>query len=145
MVNKVTLLGRLGKDPEVRRFENDGAVCNFSLATNRSYKNKNGERIDETEWHNLVIWSRGLVGIAEKYLKKGSLLYVEGRLATRSWEDQNSVKKYTTEIIVESFKMLDGKPENATHTQATNQSVESTPKETSTSPSTDDVADDLPF
>ena len=113
MINKVTLLGRVGKDPEVRHFENDGAVCNFSLATNRSYKNKNGEKVEETEWHNLVIWSRGLVTVAEKYIKKGTLLYVEGRLATRSWDDQSGAKKYTTEIMVESFKMLDGKPEGS--------------------------------
>jgi len=152
MINKVTLLGRLGKDPEVRHFDNDGAVCNFSLATNRSYKTKSGEKVEETEWHNLVIWSRGLVGIAEKYLKKGSLLYVEGRLATRSWEDQTGNKKYTTEIIVESFKMLDSKPSTGNGNfppppNASDAPIESeSSKNTDTkAPSTDDVADDLPF
>lgn len=144
MINKVTLLGRVGKDPEVRHFENDGAVCNFSLATNRSYKNKNGEKIDETEWHNLVIWSRGLVTVAEKYVKKGSLLYVEGRLATRSWDDQSGVKKYTTEIIVESFKMLDGKSESG----GSGESYAPKAETSSSAPDLNDAnesAEDLPF
>lgn len=144
MINKVTLLGRVGKDPEVRHFENDGAVCNFSLATNRSYKNKNGEKVDETEWHNLVIWSRGLVTVAEKYIKKGTLLYVEGRLATRSWDDQSGAKKYTTEIMVESFKMLDGKSESSN----SGESHESKPESAQTAPAqsnSSDDADDLPF
>lgn len=140
MVNKVVLLGRMGKDPEVRHFDNNSAVCNFSLATNRSYKNKNGERVDETEWHNLVIWQRGLVGVAEKYLKKGSLIYVEGRITSRSWEDQSGVKKYITEIQVESLKMLGGKPENGGGFTPPD-----TPAENVNSPTTDDVADDLPF
>lgn len=144
MINKVTLLGRVGKDPEVRHFENDGAVCNFSLATNRSYKNKNGEKVDETEWHNLVIWSRGLVGVAEKYIKKGTLLYVEGRLATRSWDDQSGVKKYTTEIMVESFKMLDGKPEGSNSGESYAPKAESASSESVPNDSSDD-SDDLPF
>ena len=144
MVNKVILLGRLGKDPEVRRFENDGAVCNFSLATNRNYKNKNGERIEETEWHNIVIWSRGLVGVAEKYLKKGSLLYVEGRLATRSWEDQTGNRKYTTEIIVENFRMLDGKSDSGNGNFPPPPKAEDAPPEVK-NPTTDEPADDLPF
>lgn len=143
MVNKVTLLGRLGKDPEVRHFENDGAVCNFSLATNRSYKTKAGEKVEETEWHNLVIWQRGLVGVAEKYLKKGDLLFVEGRLATRSWDDQSGVKKYTTEIIVESFKMLGAKNDGGGNNYPPAPKAEDAPKE---APAVDaDDADDLPF
>lgn len=142
MVNKVTLLGRLGKDPEVRHFENDGAVCNFTMATNRSYKTKAGEKVDETEWHNLVIWQRGLVGVAEKYLKKGDLLFIEGRLATRSWDDQSGVKKYTTEIIVENFKMLGGKNDGGGN-QAPMPTQAQAPKE---APAVDaDDADDLPF
>ncbi|MGB0886115.1 MAG: single-stranded DNA-binding protein [Chitinophagales bacterium] len=146
MVNKVTLLGRLGKDPEVRHFENDGAVCNFTMATNRSYKTKAGEKVEETEWHNLVIWSRGLVGVAEKYLKKGDLLFVEGRLATRSWDDQSGVKKYTTEIIVETFKMLGGKNEGGGNYPPAPSAADA-PKDAqkeSTAVETDDV-DDLPF
>lgn len=145
MVNKVVLLGRMGKDPEVRHFDNNSAVCNFSLATNRSYKNKNGERVDETEWHNLVIWQRGLVGVAEKYLKKGSLIYVEGRITSRSWEDQSGVKKYITEIQVESLKMLGGKPENGGGFTPPPAAQSDTPAENVSSPTTDDVADDLPF
>lgn len=151
MINKVTLLGRLGKDPEVRHFDNDGAVCNFSIATNRSYKNKNGERVDETEWHNLVIWRRGLVGVAEKYLKKGSLIYVEGRLATRSWDDQTGNKRYTTEIIVENFQMLGGKNDSGSGNYPPPPSANDAPADVSGS-STDsssaeiaDETDDLPF
>jgi len=144
MINKVTLLGRVGKDPEVRHFENDGAVCNFSLATNRSYKNKNGEKVEETEWHNLVIWSRGLVTVAEKYIKKGTLLYVEGRLATRSWDDQSGAKKYTTEIMVESFKMLDGKPEGSNSGESYTPKAENTASQAAANDSNDD-SDDLPF
>lgn len=138
MINKVTLLGRVGKDPEVRHFENNGAVCNFSLATNRSYKNKNDEKVDETEWHNVVIWKRGLVTVAEKYITKGTLLYVEGRLATRSWDDQSGNKKYTTEIIVESFQMLGGKSDNGSS------STSSAPAAPATEDNSDD-SDDLPF
>ena len=144
MINKVTLLGRVGKDPEVRHFENDGAVCNFSLATNRSYKNKNGEKVEETEWHNLVIWNRGLVTVAEKYIKKGTLLYVEGRLATRSWDDQSGAKKYTTEIMVESFKMLDGKPEGSNSGESYTPKAENTASQAAANDSNDD-SDDLPF
>lgn len=141
MVNKVTLIGRLGKDPEVRHFENDGAVCNFSLATTYSYRTKSGEKSETTEWHNLVIWNKGAL-IAEKYLKKGSLLFVEGRLATRSW-DADGVKKYTTEVIVENFKMLGGKNESGGGNNAPAPSASEMPAEPASS--SDDVADDLPF
>jgi single-strand DNA-binding protein len=144
MINKVTLLGRLGKDPEIRHFENNGAVCNFTLATTRSYKNKNDEKVEETEWHNLAIWKRGLVDVAEKYLKKGSLVYIEGRLSTRSWDDQQGVKKYTTEIIVESFQMLGGKNDNAAPSAAHSAGTSEMPQQSSMPDSTDD-ADDLPF
>lgn len=143
MINKVTLLGRVGKDPEIRHFENNGAVCNFSLATNRSYKNKNDEKVEETEWHNLVIWKRGLVTVAEKYIHKGTLLYVEGRLATRSWDDASGAKKYTTEIIVETFQLLGGKNENSGASQSESKGT-SAPQEPMTSDMNDDT-DDLPF
>lgn len=138
MVNKVTLIGRLGKDPEIRHFENDGAVCNFSLATTYSYRTKSGEKSESTEWHNLVIWNKGAL-IAEKYLKKGSLLYVEGRLATRSW-DADGVKKYTTEIIVENFKMLGAKGES--EYGGNDAPSESTKESTGSSA---DLANDTPF
>ena len=92
MVNKVILIGNVGADPDIKYLDGGVAVARFSLATTESYKNKNGERVDQTEWHNIVLW-RNLAEIAEKYVKKGMRLYIEGRIRNRSWEDQNGVKK----------------------------------------------------
>ena len=136
-VNKVILLGNLGKDPEVRHFEGGRSVANFSLATTESYKDKNGERKDQTEWHNISIWRPGLVSIAEKYLKKGNKVYVEGRLRTRSWEDQNQVMKYTTEVVVENLTLL-GSPNGNDANSKTGSSQPNSKNETS-------IDDDLPF
>ena len=91
MVNKVILIGNVGADPDIKYLDGGVAVARFSLATTESYKNKNGERVDQTEWHNIVLW-RNLAEIAEKYVKKGMRLYIEGRIRNRSWEDQNGVK-----------------------------------------------------
>ena len=107
-VNKVILVGNLGKDPEVRYLEGGTAVANFSLATTESYKDKQGNRIEQTEWHNIVVW-RGLAEVAEKYLKKGSQVYVEGKLRTRSYDDKDGVKRYSTEIVADNMTMLGGK------------------------------------
>jgi len=107
-LNKATLIGNLGKDPEVRVVPNGAKVANFSIATTESYTGKDGNKVDKTEWHNIVMW-RGLAEVAEKYLKKGSQVYVEGRLQTRSWDDQNGLKRYTTEIVADNMVML-GKP-----------------------------------
>jgi single-strand DNA-binding protein len=104
MVNKVILLGNLGKDPLVRRLENGTPVATFSLATSERYKDKEGNPQEKTEWHNIVLW-RGLAEIAEKYLHKGDKIYVEGKLTTRSYE-QEGVKKYLTEIVGETMTML---------------------------------------
>lgn len=105
-VNKVILVGNLGKDPEVRHLESGASVANFSLATTESYKDKTtGERKEITEWHNISLW-RGLADVAEKYLKKGSQIYVEGKLRTRSWEDKDGNTRYTTEVIGDSMTML---------------------------------------
>ena len=90
-VNKVILVGNLGKDPEVRYLDNGVAVANFSLATTENYKNKAGERVSQTEWHNIVLW-RGLAEVAEKYLKKGASVYIEGKIKTRKWEDKDELK-----------------------------------------------------
>ena len=107
-VNKVILIGNLGGDPEVR-FTPDGvAVANFSLATTESWKDRNGERQERTEWHRLVLW-RQLAEIAKNYLRKGSKLYVEGKLQTRSWDDQSGQKRYTTEVVVNEMEMLDSR------------------------------------
>lgn len=106
-VNKVILVGHLGKDPETRTLEGGTKVTTFSLATTESFKNKDGQRIDQTEWHSIVLW-RGLAEVAEKYLKKGQLVYIEGKLKTRSWE-KDGVKRYTTEIQADNMSMLGGK------------------------------------
>ena len=107
-VNKVILVGNLGKDPEVRHLENGAVVANFSMATSETYKDKNGVRQTQTEWHNVVLW-RGLAEIAEKFLKKGNMIYIEGKLRTRSWEDKEGVTRYTTEVVGDSMTMLGSK------------------------------------
>lgn len=108
-VNKVILIGNLGRDPEVRYTPSGAAVCNISLATTRNWKSKDsGERVEETEWHRVVFYDR-LAEIAGEYLKKGRSIYVEGRLKTRKWQDKDGVEKYTTEIIAEEMKMLGGR------------------------------------
>lgn len=138
MLNKVFLIGRLGKDPEVRHFDNDSSVCNFSIATSESYKDKQGNKIDQTEWHNISIWRPGLVKVAEKYLTKGSQVHIEGKLRTRKWE-KNGVNHYTTEIIVDSFKMLSSKNSNEQQHQSQVQQ-----QQTSSAPE-ENFTDDLPF
>ena len=100
-VNKVILVGHLGADPEVRSFQNGGKVCNLRLATGESWKDRNtGERKERTEWHSVAILSDGLVGVAEKYLRKGSKVYIEGSLRTRKWQDQSGRDRYTTEVVL---------------------------------------------
>jgi len=113
-VNKVILVGNLGKDPEVRHLEGGTAVASFSIATTESYKDKAGQRIDQTEWHNIVVW-RGLAELAEKYLKKGMTVYLEGKLRTRSWDDKDGHKRHSTEIVGDTFTIL-SKKENNTST-----------------------------
>jgi single-strand DNA-binding protein len=113
-VNKVILVGNLGKDPEVRTFQNGGRVANLTVATSENWKDKTtGERKERTEWHRVVIMNEKLVEIAEKYLKKGAKVYVEGQLETRKWQDNSGVEKYTTEVVLRNFRgdltMLDSK------------------------------------
>ena len=112
-VNKIILLGNVGKDPEVRYFDNGGAVANFSLATTeRGYTAANGTQVpDRTEWHNIVLW-RGLAEIAEKYVKKGSKIYIEGKIRTRSYDDANGNKRYITEIWGDNMELLDKKQDS---------------------------------
>lgn len=140
-INKVILVGHLGKDPEVRHLENGVNVASFSLATTETITNKSGERQDLTEWHNIVVW-RGLADVAEKYLKKGKLIYVEGKIRTRSWDDKEGVKRYTTEIVADSFTML-GKKEDGNSSPSTN--VKSDMPSASSILNESDAADDLPF
>ena len=113
-INKVTLLGHLGADPEVRSFANGGRVCNLRIATSETWKDKRtGERQERTQWHQIAIFADGLVGLAEKFLRKGSKVYVEGQLETRKWADQNGQDRYSTEVVLRPFKgeivFLDGK------------------------------------
>jgi single-strand DNA-binding protein len=104
-VNKVILVGNLGADPEVRRLNSGDAVVNLRLATTESWRDKSsGERKEKTEWHNVVIFNENLVKVAEQYLKKGSTVYIEGQLQTRSWDDQSGQKKYTTEVVLQRFR-----------------------------------------
>nr|WP_297351209.1 single-stranded DNA-binding protein [uncultured Caldimonas sp.] len=108
-INKVILIGNLGRDPEVRYTPNGAAICNVTIATSRNWKDKNsGERMEETEWHRVVFYDR-LAEIAGEYLKKGRPVYVEGRLKTRKWQDKDGVDKYTTEIIADQMQMLGGR------------------------------------
>ena len=115
-VNKVILVGNLGKDPEIRHLDNGVAVANFSLATTESYTNKQGERVNQTEWHNVVLW-RGLADIAEKYLKKGNSVYIEGKIVTRKWEDKDSNTRYSTDIVADKMTMLGSKQESTSTAQ----------------------------
>ena len=107
-VNKVILVGRLGKEPEVRYSNEGNAITNFNLATNRVYKNKSGEKIDETEWHRCISFGRR-AEVCGEHLHKGSLIYCEGRLQTRDWEDKDGNKRWTTEIILDNMRMLGSK------------------------------------
>lgn len=139
-INKVILVGHLGKDPEVRHLEGGVTVASFPLATSETF-NKDGKRIEQTEWHNIVLW-RGLAEVASKYLQKGKLVYIEGKLRTRSFEDKEKVKKYVTEVVAENFTMLgrksDFEPSN-TNGNNTNNKIED---DFSTSI---DESGDLPF
>jgi single-strand DNA-binding protein len=111
MVNKVILIGRLGKDPEVRYTPDGTMVTNFRIATDEQWKDKNGEKVQRTEWHQIVTY-RKLAEICGNYLVKGKLVFIEGRIQTRSWEDKEGIKRYTTEIIASNMKMLDSKGQN---------------------------------
>lgn len=113
-LNRVTLIGNVGQDPEIRSFQSGGRVASFSLATSETWKDKNsGERKEKTEWHRLSVFSEGLVGVIERFVKKGSKIYVSGALETRKWQDKDGADKYTTEVVLRNFGseliLLDGK------------------------------------
>jgi single-strand DNA-binding protein len=109
-VNKVILVGRLGKDPETKYTSGGQALANFSMATDHTYKDRNGERQKRTEWHRIKVWGK-LAEIVQQYLKKGALIYIEGRIETREWQDKEGQKRYTTEIVANEMRMLGGKGE----------------------------------
>lgn len=134
-MNKVILIGNLGKDPEVRHLEGGVAVARFPLATSESYKDKNGERQEKTEWHNIVLW-RGQAEVAEKYLKKGNSVAIEGKIQTSKYTDKEGVERYSTEILGQSMTMLGSKNDGATSGGS---------KPTTGQTSFNDEPDDLPF
>ncbi len=166
MLNKVTLIGRLGADPEVKSMPSGGSVTNITLATSRRWKDKqSGERRDETEWHRITFFNR-IAEVVGEYLRKGSLIYVEGRIRTRKWQDQNGQDRYTTEIIAEQMQMLDSKSggtanfdETSNNNTNFNNNQTSSPQQQSAAPvatnnplpntpppaSYEDFDDDIPF
>lgn len=145
-INKVILVGNLGKDPEIRHLENNVSVATFTLATHESYKDKAGQRVDKTEWHNIVMW-RGLAEVAEKYLKKGQLVYIEGKLRTRNYQDKEGQQRYMTEILADNMTMLGGKPGetggSSSSPSSENASSQNQPERGN--PSYEPEPDDLPF
>lgn len=111
-VNKVILVGNVGKDPETRYLDENTPVCKFPLATSEVYRNRDGEKIEQTEWHNIVLW-RGLAKVAEQYVKKGTQLYIEGRIRSRSYDDKDGIKRYITEIVGDNMQMLSRKQDDS--------------------------------
>ena len=141
-VNKVILLGRLGKDPEVRYTQGGSAVTSFSIATSEAWKDKaTGEKQEKTEWHNIVMFSR-LAEIAGQYLKKGSQVYIEGKLQTRKWTDKNGIDRYTTEIIANEMQMLGG---NNQQQGGYGQGGNFNQQQPNDMPDFDQIGDDIPF
>lgn len=137
-LNKVMLIGNVGKDPEIRHLENDSMVATLALATTERYKDKNGEWQEQTEWHNVVCW-RALAERVEKYVKKGSQLFVEGKIRTNNWVDKEGQKRYSVEILADTIQLLGKRQESQATTQSIQQIV--APAEASN----DDLPDDLPF
>ncbi len=154
MVNRVILIGNLGRDPEVRRLENGAAVAKFSIATNENYKDRNGEWQQQTEWHDIVVW-RNLAERAENNLKKGMSIYLEGKLTHRSWQDQEGNNRKTTEVVANYFRILTGAGgrkdnEGGGYFPSANDEISNTATNSSTASSSnvsEDAAvdDDLPF
>jgi len=141
-VNKVVLIGNLGKDPDVQFLEGNIGVAKFPLATTETYKDRNGKLISQTEWHTVVLW-RGLAELAQKYLHKGSLIYIEGRLHTRNWEDKEGNKKFATEVVGDNLIMLDKRGEVQSTPGPANDAIEGFGD--STPPIIGDAGENLPF
>jgi single-strand DNA-binding protein len=157
-VNKVILVGNLGKDPEVRTFQNGGKVCNFSIATSENWKDKNtGERQEKTQWHNIAVFSEPLANIAEQYLKKGSKVYLEGQLETRKWQDQSGNDRFSTEVVLKGYNstmtMLDSRADTAALGASQNNhskdfgsaNLETETSSSSQSEGIGDLDDEIPF
>lgn len=145
-VNKVILIGNVGKDPEVRHLENGATVANFSIATSETYKDKNtGQKVENTDWHDIVVW-RGLAEVVEKYVRKGHKIYVEGKLKKRSWQDKEGNTRYTTEVLADELTMLSRPDDVKQNPSSAPYNNAGTPEQPS---KVDDILkkdnDDLPF
>jgi single-strand DNA-binding protein len=149
-VNKVRLIGNLGSDPEIRHLSSGSVVANFNIATSETYTNKNGERVTQTEWHRIELWD-GLARVAEQYLKKGQMVFIEGKIRTENWQDSDGNNRTTTRIRGLNMTMLGGRPESSegASTSAPTQQSENPAKATQpkpdATPPADDETDDLPF
>ncbi len=147
-VNKVILIGNVGKDPEVKHLDSNSSVANFTLATSDHYTNKSGEKVTTTEWHNIVCW-RGLATIAENYIRKGSQIYVDGKIRTRSYDAQDGSKRYVTEILADTIQLLGKKSDGGSAAEGTNVAQQSGVSEPLNNPNAygndDKEGDDLPF
>ena len=149
-VNKVFIMGNLGKDPEIRNFPNGGRVCNFSVATSETWRDKNsGEKQERTQWHNISILSDPLVNIAERFLKKGSKVYLEGQLETRKWQDNSGSDRYSTEIVLRPYKgeitLIDNKADSNMINEPISNNQMDEIQESSISSNVDDFDDEIPF
>jgi single-strand DNA-binding protein len=148
-LNKVMLIGNLGKDPEIMHFENGGSLVKFPVATSETYTNKEGQKVSNTDWHSVVINAKGLVDVAHKYLKKGHKVYLEGRIKTRKWQDQTGADRYTTEIQATQMTMLTSRADGDLNSGYGNenqlQSPVSTPMPSVPNNSGKQEGDDLPF
>lgn len=144
-VNKVILVGNAGKDAEVRHIDSGVAVATFSLATSETYTSKNGEKVTNTEWHNIVAW-RGLAEMAGKYIQKGKQLYIEGQIRSRSYDDKEGIKRYVTEIVANSIQLLGRKEDNGNNSPSTEyQKTETKSTNEVKEVDSEDSTDDLPF
>jgi single-strand DNA-binding protein len=141
-VNRVMLIGNLGKDPDIQHLEGNIGVAKFSLATTETFKDRAGKLISQTEWHTVVLW-RGLAELAQKYLHKGSLVYIEGRLRTRSWEDKEGNKKFATEVVGDNLIMLDKRTDGINHSH-THEGGDA-PAGNNDAPPLSEHSEDLPF
>lgn len=142
MLNSCAFIGNLGADPEIKTFQNGGKVCNLRLAVSERWKDKNGEKQERTEWVSVAIFNEGLAGVAERFLRKGSKVYIQGQLRTRKWQDQSGADRYSTEIVLQGFDaklvMLDGAKGEGRSDDA--------PRQSAPPPSyADDLSDDIPF
>ena len=145
MVNKVTLIGNLGRDPEVRALENGAKVAKFSIATNENYRDKSGEWQTQTEWHEIVAW-RALAERAESSLKKGAMIYLEGKLSTRTWQDQNGNNRKTTEVVANYFRVINRNTSGGSFPSANDEpAITNEPVSSAPPPITEEADDDLPF